>query len=171
MTSDRSKVLSSFKSLFRRHSDFNGCHPAYDCYFRKLCCYGPFIRFKCFPNEQGQPSRQHLVASFFDVIRSRLELFLTEAEEQKWRLVEIFIWLLFMAVVSLLLLMVLVALSVLVLPPGWRIVGLCFWVIVGFGTIGLGVYRVKKYAQQSSPMFAETMNQLKKDQACFSDPT
>ena len=123
------------------------------------------------PNEQGQPSRQHLVASFFDVIRSRLELFLTEAEEQKWRLVEIFIWLLFMAVVSLLLLMVLVALSVLVLPPGWRIVGLCVWVIVGFGSIGLGVYRVKKYAQQSSPMFAETMNQLKKDQACFSDPT
>ena len=56
------------------------------------------------PNEQGQPSRQHLVASFFDVIRSRLELFLTEAEDQKWRLVEIFIWLLFMAVVLLLLL-------------------------------------------------------------------
>ncbi len=96
---------------------------------------------------------------------------LTEAEEQKWRLVEIFTWLLFMAVVSLLLLMVLVALSILVLPPGWRVVGLCFWVIVGFGTIGLGVYRVQKYAQQSSPMFAETMNQLKKDQACFSDPT
>ena len=66
--------------------------------------------------------------------------------------------------------MVLVALSVLVLQ-GRRVVGLCFWVIVGFGTIGLGVYRVKKYAQQSSPMFAETMNQLKKDQACFSDPT
>ncbi len=51
-------------------------------------------------NEQGQPSRQHLVASFFDVIRSRLELFLTEAEEQKWRLVEILIWLLFMAVAT-----------------------------------------------------------------------
>lgn len=138
--------------------------------FENLLAMDPSSDSKASRNQQGQASRQNLVASFFDVIRSRLELFLTEAEEQKWRLVEIFIWLLFMAVVSLLLLMVLVALSILVLPPGWRIVGLCFWVIVGCGAIGLGVYRVKKYAQQSSPMFAETMNQFKKDQACFSDP-
>ena len=139
--------------------------------FFKIMATDPSPDTNAPPKEEGKAPRHHLLAIFFDVIRSRLELFLTEAEEQKWRLMEIFIWLLVMAVVSLLLLMVLVALSVLVLPSEWRIVGLCFWVIMGFGSIGLGVHRVKNYAQQSGPMFAETMNQLKKDQACFSDHT
>lgn len=119
----------------------------------------------------GGGKAEGMLASVLDYLRLRLELVLIEAEEQKWRFLEMLIWLLIMSVMSLIVLMLLVALTIVLLPGPWRVLGMLAWIVGGSLVLLLGVFRLREYARHTSPMFPETMEQIKKDQACFSDRT
>ena len=102
-------------------------------------------------------------------IRSRIELILLELEEGKIHLVEMLIWLVCLAVFALIFLGVFSITVLYFLPSGWR----------GAGLLGVsGVYgflaifcllRLRGLAQMEVPMFQSSLEQLKKDQSCFSD--
>ena len=109
------------------------------------------------------------IHAFLGVLRSRLELFLFELEEQKVRLVELLLWLVCLVISGLIFLGVASAAIVFLLPTDWRGVGaLVLALIYGFMAC-VSVWKIRSIVSQESPVFEESIAQLKKDQACFSD--
>lgn len=102
-------------------------------------------------------------------VRTRIELFLLELEEGKIHLTEMLIWLVCLAVFALVFLGVLTLTALYFLPAAWRGAGLIgLTLLYGLMTVFCG-FRLRRLAQQESPMFQASLEQLKKDQACFSD--
>ncbi len=126
------------------------------------------------PENQSQPSvlgdtGSKWLHAFFGVLRSRLELFLFELEEQKVRFVELLFWLVCLIIFGLIFLGVASAAVVFLLPDGWRGTGaLVLATIYGIITC-LSIWRIRSIVSRESPLFEESIAQLKKDQACFSD--
>jgi uncharacterized membrane protein YqjE len=109
------------------------------------------------------------IHAFIGVLRSRLELFLFELEEQKVRLVELILWLVCLVIFGLIFLGVTSAAIVFLLPADWRGVGALVLALI-YGLIACtSVWRIRSIVSQESPVFEESLAQLKKDQACFSD--
>jgi len=109
------------------------------------------------------------IDSFLGLLRSRLELFLFELEEQKVRLVELLVWLVCLVIFGLIFLGVSSAAIVFLLPSGWRGVGLLILALI-YGLIAcVSMFRIRSLLTQDSLIFEESLAQLKKDQACFSD--
>lgn len=109
------------------------------------------------------------VHAFLGVLRSRLDLFLFELEEQKFRLVELLLWLVCLVIFGLIFLGVASAAIVFLLPAGWRGVGALVLALI-YGSIAfISVWKIRSILTQQSPIFEESLAQLKKDQACFSD--
>lgn len=109
------------------------------------------------------------IHAFLGVLRARLELFLFELEEQKVRLVELLLWLVSLVIFGLIFLGVASAAIVFLLPSDWRGVGALVLALI-YGVIAcVSVWRIRSIVSQESPIFEESLAQLKKDQACFSD--
>ena len=109
------------------------------------------------------------IDSFLGLLRSRLELFLFELEEQKVRLVELLVWLVCLVIFGLIFLGVSSAAIVFLLPSGWRGVGLLILALI-YGLIAcVSMFRIRSLLTQDSLICEESLAQLKKDQACFSD--
>ncbi len=109
------------------------------------------------------------VHSFLGLLRSRLELFLFELEEEKVRLVELLLWLVSLVIFGLIFLGVASAAIVFLLPSDWRAAGLLVLSTL-YGLIAcFSVFRIKALLSRETTIFEESISQLKKDQACFSD--
>ena len=126
------------------------------------------------PEKQSQSSvlgdtGSKWIHAFFGVLRSRLELFLFELEEQKVRFVELLFWLVCLIIFGLIFLGVASVAVVFLLPDDWRGTGALFLATI-YGIITcLSVWRIRSIVLRESPLFEESIAQLKKDQACFSD--
>jgi len=107
--------------------------------------------------------------SLIAALRVRLELFLLEVEEEKVRLVEVLICLMCLVVFGLVFIGTLSVVLIYFLPDSWRGVGLIGMMLVYGSASLLCLLRLRTLVQREDSMFPETMAQLKKDQACFSD--
>lgn len=106
--------------------------------------------------------------SFLNFIRTRIELFLLELEEGKIHLAEMLIWLVCIAVFALMFIGVSTVAFLYFLPTDWRGAGL-IGVVLGYGCITvICLLRLRRLAQLDTPLFRESLEQLKKDQSCFS---
>ena len=107
--------------------------------------------------------------SLLGFFRTRIELFLLELEEGKIQLTEMLIWLVGLAVFALVFIGVSTVAFLYFLPPGWRGAGLVgLSLVYGLMTF-FCLFRLRSLAQSESPMFQATLEQLKKDQSCFSN--
>ncbi|MBT5928319.1 MAG: hypothetical protein HOH33_17080 [Verrucomicrobia bacterium] len=109
------------------------------------------------------------IQSLLGLLRSRLELFLFELEEQKVRLVELLIWLVCLVIFGLIFLGVSSAAIIFLLPADWRGVGLLVLALIYGFIVCVSLLRIRSMVTQESSIFKESLAQLKKDQACFSD--
>lgn len=108
--------------------------------------------------------------SLLSFFRTRIELFLLELEEGKIHLAEMLIWLVCLAVFALVFIGVSSLALLYFLPAGWRGVGLVgLSLLYGLMTV-FCLFRLRRLAQLESPMFQASLEQLKKDQSCFSNP-
>jgi uncharacterized membrane protein YqjE len=101
--------------------------------------------------------------SVLALVQARLQLFLLELEEEKWRLVDLLAWILAAAGLALVLLMTATLLLALALYAwaGWA--GLCSLVaLYAFLTV-LAVLQVKKRLRMDPPPFSGTLAEFKKD--------
>ncbi|XOV73412.1 MAG: phage holin family protein [Verrucomicrobiota bacterium] len=124
------------------------------------------------PSESSSPmidSAGRWSDSLLNFIRTRIELFLLELEEGKIHLAEMLIWLVCFAVFALMFIAVTTVAFLYFLPTGWRGAGL-IGLLLGYGCVTLVcLLRLKRLAQSETPMFQASLEQLKKDQSCFSN--
>jgi uncharacterized membrane protein YqjE len=100
-------------------------------------------------------------------VQNRGELFLLELEEEKTNLIELFIWALVSGLMGLMFLGLFTLLVVLLFPDDMRIyavAGFCALYLAGAVFAGLNL---KTLLKRSAPPFAGTINEIKKDRACF----
>jgi uncharacterized membrane protein YqjE len=122
--------------------------------------------------DQNRPSggaAGRLSQSILGCLHTRIELFLLELEEEKGRWVEMLTLLVCLAVFALVFLGIITLATLFFLPDHLRGAGL-----VGLGLVfGLMAFfcfiRLRSMLHRATPSFSESMDQLKKDQACFSD--
>ena len=107
--------------------------------------------------------------SLLSFLRTRIELFLLELEEGKIHLAEMLIWLVCLAVFALVFIGISTMALLYFLPTAWRGAGLVgLSLVYGVATV-FCLFRLRSLAQSESPMFQASLEQLKKDQSCFSN--
>jgi uncharacterized membrane protein YqjE len=119
--------------------------------------------------ERGAGARsgtvRRAVEGLVALAQARVQLFLLEWEEEKWRLVDLLAWMLAAAGLALVLLLTLTFLLgwLLYQWAGWN--GLCLLVALYAFLAVLAVLQVKKRLRPDTPPFGGTLAEFRKDRA------
>lgn len=110
---------------------------------------------------------RRMLTTVLSALQTRGELFVTELEEEKTRVVELLIWAMVAGFLSLMFLVVFTGVVIYLFPEGSRIyAGVGFCVLYLAGAI-LALVNLKALIKNSPPPFNDTLNELKKDRACL----
>jgi uncharacterized membrane protein YqjE len=106
-------------------------------------------------------------AAFLEALATRGELFAVELQEEKLRLITVFVLAssgVFLATIAVVMVMIVVLLAV---GPGYRLVVAAGFCVVLFGGAVFCFVKLREMLQHGPKPFAETINQLRKDRACL----
>jgi uncharacterized membrane protein YqjE len=116
------------------------------------------------PNPPSLLSRVKAIgATGLASLQNRSELFILELEEERSRLIEMLVWALVAGLLGLMFLAVLTILIVMLFPPDeriWALTGFCVLYLIG-GVLAL--LNLKSLLRSGPPPFAESVNEIKKD--------
>ena len=105
------------------------------------------------------------------MLQDRVELLALELREAKIRSLQLLLLLCLGMCCCMLGLLLLVVAGVLALPPEWRIVGLASAGGASLVAGGAFLWALRRRLTRAPMAFAQTMDELKKDAACFSIKT
>jgi len=105
-----------------------------------------------------------ILATCLSAIHNRGELFLLELEEEKTRVLELFIWAMAVGFLGLMFLISVTVLVIFSFPPEYRLWALgAFCALYLVGAI-IALFNVKALIKSGDNMFAGSLNEMKKDQ-------
>lgn len=118
------------------------------------------------PSSGSLSSAKRLLATGVAAVQTRLELFLVEIEEEKHRLVELFVWILI--AVSLGLITLLLA-TFTIIYLFWERAPLTVLIVLGvvYAAATLLAYKTVQARIRSRSAFSATLDEIKKDRACL----
>lgn len=108
-----------------------------------------------------------MLATLLSALHTRGELFVTELEEEKTRVVELLIWAMAAGFLGMMFLALFTGVIIFLFPHDLRIyaaIGFCVLYLAGaiFALLNL-----KALIKSGPPPFSDTINELKKDRACL----
>ncbi len=111
-------------------------------------------------------SLRRILATLLAGAQNRIELFVVELQEEKCRFVEILICLAALVALSMMTLMLITLTIVILFWDSYRLTSLC--VLTGFYLVGaILAWRAMRTRLNSGAAFADTLEELRKDQACL----
>jgi uncharacterized membrane protein YqjE len=110
---------------------------------------------------------RQMLATALSALHTRGELFITELEEEKTRVVELLIWAMAAGFLGMMFLALLTGVVIFLFPRDLRIyAGAGFCLLYLAGAI-VALLNLKALIKTGPPPFNDTINELKKDRACL----
>ena len=110
---------------------------------------------------------RQMLATVLSMLHTRGELFLTELEEEKTRVVELLIWAMAAGFLGMMFLALFTAVIIFIFPDDLRIYAAGVFCVLYLAGAVFALLNLKALIKNGPPPFVETVNEIKKDRACI----
>jgi uncharacterized membrane protein YqjE len=110
---------------------------------------------------------KQMLATVLSAFQTRGELFITELEEEKTRVVELLIWAMAAGFLGIMFLVLFTGVIIYLFPVDLRIYAAAGFCILYLAGAIMAVLNLRSLIRSGPPPFADTLNELKKDRACL----
>jgi uncharacterized membrane protein YqjE len=110
---------------------------------------------------------RRMLGTLLTALHTRGELFLTELEEEKTRVVELLIWAMAAGFLGMMFLGLFTVVVILLFPPGARIFAVAGFCVLYLAGAIFAFMNLRSLLKNGPAPFNETLNEIKKDRACL----
>lgn len=108
-----------------------------------------------------------MLSTVLSALHTRGELFVTELEEEKTRVVELLIWAMAAGFLGMMFLALFTTVIILLFPSPLRIYAAAGFCVLYLAGAVFAFMNLKSLIKHGPPPFGDTINELKKDRACL----
>jgi len=110
---------------------------------------------------------RQMLGTVLSMLHTRGELFLTELEEEKTRVVELLIWTMAAGFLGMMFLALFTAVVIFIFPEELRIYAVGGFCVLYLAGAVFALLNLKALIKNGPPPFSATVNEIKKDRACI----